>query len=288
MAGFRAMATLATSTATLGAIAQLGLVRSTATLGAIAQLGALALLGLAYAKRARTLGRRRQPVPAWRRACFYGGLVTIAAALILLGGIGQELLIGHIVEHLLLGNVAALLIVLGVTGPLIEPILRVRPLGRVRVLAHPLIAFPLWTINLYAWHLPIFYEAALRHTSVQVVEHAMLIGIGVNMWMCLFGPLPAPSWFGNSAKLGYIVATWVTGALLGNIFLWSGRVFYPYYIHGDVSRHISPIADQNIAGAAMTIEESVLTLGLFWWLFLHTARQGKARREPLPSRGRAG
>ena len=264
------------------------LATSTATLGVIAQLGALALLGLAYGKRARTLGRRGQPVLGWRQAYFYGGLLTIAAALISLGGVSQELLVGHMVEHLLLGNVATLLIVLGLTGPLIEPVLRVPLLRRLPVFVHPLIALPLWAINLYAWHLPIFYEAALRHTSVQVVEHAMLLGFGVNMWMCLFGPLPVPSWFGNSAKLGYIVAAWVTGALLGNIFLWSGKVFYPYYIPGDVSRHISPIADQNIAGAAMTIEESVLTLGLFCWLFLRTARQGKARREPLASRGRAG
>jgi putative membrane protein len=264
------------------------LATSTATLGAIAQLGALALLGLLYAGRARTLGRRGRPVLGWRQACFYGGLVTIAVALISLGGGGREPLTGHMVEHLLLGNVATLLIVLGLTGPLIEPVLRVPLLGRLRVLAHPLIAFPLWAVNLYAWHLPIFYEAALRHPGVQVVEHAMLLSFGVNMWVCLFGPLPAPSWFGSLAKLGYIVAAWIMGALLGNIFLWSGRVFYPYYIPGDVSRHISPVADQNIAGAAMTIEESVLTLGLFCWLFLSTARHGKSRRELLNSRARAG
>ncbi len=37
----------------------------------------------------------------------------------------QELLTLHTVEHLLLGDIAALLIVLGLTGPLIAPILRI-------------------------------------------------------------------------------------------------------------------------------------------------------------------
>ena len=39
-----------------------------------------------------------------------------------------------------------------------------------------------------------------------------------------------PSWFGNLGKLIYIVAVRLAGTVLGNIFLWSGTVFYPYYI----------------------------------------------------------
>ncbi|HKH79752.1 MAG TPA: cytochrome c oxidase assembly protein, partial [Solirubrobacteraceae bacterium] len=94
-------------------------------------------------------------------------------------------------------------------------------------------------------------------------------------------PLPMPSWFGNLGKLVYIVAVRLTGTVLGNIFLWSGTVFYPFYLHGDAIYHISPIADQNIAGAVMMVEESLLTLGLFCWLFLRTAREVQERQELL-------
>ena len=44
---------------------------------------------------------------------------------------------------------------------------------------------------------------------------------------------------------------------------------------------ISPIADQNLAGAIMMVEESFLTLGLFCWLFLRTAREGEERQDLL-------
>jgi cytochrome c oxidase assembly factor CtaG len=220
-------------------------------------------------------------VPGWRQACFYSGTLVIAIALSSLGGASQELLLAHMVEHLLLGDIAALLIVLGLTGPLIAPILRIRFFDRLRVLANPLIAFPLWAIDLYVWHLPVFYQAALRHTGVHVLEHAMFLALGVNMWMCLFGPLPMPGWFGNFGKLVYIIAVRLTGTVLGNVFLWSGAVFYPFYIHGDAVHHISPLADQNIAGAVMMVEESLLTLGLFCWLFLKTAREGEERQELL-------
>lgn len=247
----------------------------------VIQLAPLLILGVLYARRARTLAVQGRPVPGWRQACFYAGFVTIGAALTSLGGDSQELLSAHMVEHLLLGDIAALLIVLGLTGPLIAPILRIRFFDRLRVLAHPLVAFPLWAIDLYVWHLPVLYQAALRHTGLHALEHAMFLGLGINMWMCLFGPLPMPAWFGNLGKLLYIVAVRLTGAVLGNVFLWSGRAFYPFYNRGDAVWHVSPIADQNLAGAIMMIEESILTLGLLCWLFLRTARESEERQDLL-------
>ncbi len=252
------------------------------------QIVPLALLFTLYTVRARTLARTGRPVPRWRQACFYAGLATIALALSSLGVLSQELLFVHMIEHLLLGDVAALLIVLGLTAPLIAPILRLPVIGRLRILANPLLAFPLWAIDLYVWHLPVLYQAALNHSAIHALEHAMFLGLGINMWMCLFGPLPMPSWFGNLGKLSYIVAVRLTGAVLGNIFLWSGTVFYPFYLQSDSLNHISPLADQNIAGAIMMTEESLLTIGLFCWLFLRAARESEERQELLDFADRHG
>ncbi len=76
--------------------------------------------------------------------------------------------------------------------------------------------------------------------------------------------------------------------MLGNIFLWSGTAFYPYYTHGDAIWHISPIADQNLAGAIMMVEESILTLGLLCWLFLRAARESEERQDLLDFAGAHG
>jgi len=259
----------------------MSILATSAAIEPLTQLLPTALLSVFYGKRSRTLARQGRAVPAWRQACFYAGMLTIAGALTALGDLSDELLTAHMVEHLLLGDIASLLIVLGLTGPLIAPILRVKFFDRLRVLAHPLIAFPLWAIDMYVWHLPFFYEAALNHLAVHLLEHAMFLGFGINMWMCLFGPLPMPRWFGNAAKLGYIVAVRLTATVLGNVFMWSGHVFYPFYLHGDAAWRVSPIADQNLAGAVMMVEESILTLGLFCWLFLRTARENEERQDLL-------
>jgi cytochrome c oxidase assembly factor CtaG len=98
------------------------------------------------------------------------------------------------------------------------------------------------------------------------------------MWMALLGPLPKPRWFGNAAKLVYVIAVRLIGTVLANVLVFGGSVFYPYYIHGDHLWHISPMGDQVAAGGLMMIEESLLTIGLFCWLFLKVARGNEERQ----------
>ncbi|MGI8557139.1 MAG: cytochrome c oxidase assembly protein [Solirubrobacteraceae bacterium] len=234
---------------------------------------------LAYRARARVLAGEGRPVARWRRAAFAAGLVVLVAALSSpVDTLSDRLLVAHMLEHLMIGDLAALLIVLGLTGPLIAPLLRVRAIGRLRVLAHPAVAGPLWLLDFYAWHLPVLYQAALRDPWVHALQHSCFLLFGAAMWMALLGPLPKPRWFRSSARLLYIVGVRLAGAVLGNVLLWSGTVFYPYY-RGRYG--IGAQQDQNLAGALMMVEGSLLTLGLFCWLFLTVARQSEERQELL-------
>src|SRR5262245_49668438 len=105
----------------------------------------LLLAAALYAKRSSTLAARGRPLPLWRQICFAAGLLTIVVALVSpLGHISEELVIAHMGEHLLLGDIATLLLVLGLTGPLLQPILAIPVFDRLRILAHPLVALPLW------------------------------------------------------------------------------------------------------------------------------------------------
>jgi cytochrome c oxidase assembly factor CtaG len=253
------------------------------------QLVAAALAAVLYAVRVRTLARERRAPAGWRQGCFYGGVALIVAALASpLGHTSGELLLAHMAEHLLIADVAALLIVLGLTGPLLAPLLRIRAIDRLRALSHPAVALPLWALDLYLWHLPALYQAALHHSGVHALEHALFIALGINMWMPLLGPLPMPRWFGNLARLVYVIAVRLLGAVLGNIFVWSGSVFYSTYRGGEAYWKISPLSDQNIAGATMMVEGSILTLCLFAWLFLRAAREAEERQALLDYAGTRG
>jgi putative membrane protein len=236
----------------------------------------------AYWLRARTLARQRRPVPGWRIACFGTGIAVILAALVTpVAHLGEELILGHMAQHLLLADLGALLLVLGLTGPLLQPLLAMSVVHGLRVLLHPLVAFALWAIDLFAWHLPVLYQAALNSELVHALQHTSFVFFGFTMWLALLGPLPQPAWFGNGAKLFYVVGVRLTGTLLANIFMWSEAVFYPDYRAGQLEWRMSPLEDQGLAGTMMMIEGSIVTVILLGWLFVKAARESEERQALL-------
>src|SRR5919107_924397 len=245
------------------------------------QLLPATIAGVLYALRAHALRGTARAVPGIKQASFYGGLVVIVATLTMTGRLSDELFAAHMPEHLLIADLGALLLVLGLTAPVLAPVLRIRAFDRLRILAHPLVAFPLWAIDLYLWHVPVLHEAAVRHAGVHAFQHMSFIVFGANMWMALLGPLPKPAWFGNFARLVYVIAVRLTGAVLGNVFVFGGHVFYGVYAAGERAHGLSPGADQNAAGAIMMVEGSLLTLALFAWLFARSAREGEERQALL-------
>jgi cytochrome c oxidase assembly factor CtaG len=244
---------------------------------------------LPYRMRVRALGGGPRAVPGWRQACFGGGLLVLAAALSPpVDTLADQLLLAHMVEHLLIGDVAALLLVLGLTGPLLVPLLRRRPLAALRVFTHPVVAVGVWAVGFYVWHLPVLYQAALRHDAVHALQHGTFLACGMAVWMALLGPLPKPAWFTNGAQLAYIVAVRLIGTVLANAMIFSGTVWYAIYHAGDAHWHISPMADQISAAGAMMVEESILTICLFGWLFLKIARDSDERQALLDRAAAAG
>jgi cytochrome c oxidase assembly factor CtaG len=236
----------------------------------------------AYALRTRTLARQGRPVAAWRTLCFAAGIALIVAALVTpVAHLGEELILAHMAQHVAMADLATLLMVLGLSGPLLQPVLATRVVQRLRVLAHPVVAFALWAIDLYVWHIPALYEASLSSELVHAAQHGTFVLFGFNMWLALLGPLPQPEWFGNGARLFYIVGVRLTGALLGNVFLWSESVFYPDYRPGQAEWDISPLQDQGVAGTIMMVESSIVTVVLLGWLFVKAARESEEKQTLL-------
>jgi len=247
------------------------------------QLVPTLLVAALYARRVRTLRRRGTPVEPWRPWLFgLGiGLVLLALASPIDAFGEEEFLSFHMLQHVILGDLAPLALVAGLSGPILRPVLALRPVNALRFLAHPLVALPLWTIDLYVWHVPFLYQAALHHDSIHALEHLLFFTCGGLMWAPVLEVLPAPEWFGTGWKLGYIVAVRLIETVLGNVFLWSGKVFYPYYEHAHPRWGISALHDQGLAGAVMMLEGSIVTIAALAWLFMRLASEGELRQQLL-------
>jgi putative membrane protein len=233
-----------------------------------------------YARRVLTLRDRGTPVPPWRIALFTTGIVLLLVAFVSpVHALGERMFSFHMLQHVLLGDLAPLALLAGLTGPILRPALRwLHPL---RVLANPFVALPLWAADLYLWHLPFLYDAAVRHDAVHALEHFCFFTAGMIMWLPVLETLPAPEWFGTGAKLGYIALVRIVETILGNVFFWSGNVFYAVYAHQNRLWGLSALADQGLAGAVMMIEGSIVTLVALAWLFLRMASEGELRQQLL-------
>jgi cytochrome c oxidase assembly factor CtaG len=237
---------------------------------------------LLFTKRARTLAREGRPVESWRVASFVSGALLLAfVQLPPFDTLGDQVLIAHMIQHIIIGDIASLLVVFGLTGPVLQPLLHIRFTRPLRVLANPVVALVLWALDLYIWHLPLLYQLAIRHDLVHALEHASFFWFGALLWLALIGPLPKPRWFESWGKLVYVVGVRLIGGILGNVLIWTQTVVYPVYKPSDAARGLNPLSDQNLAGAVMMVEQMFLTILLLGWLFYRFALQDEQRQALL-------
>lgn len=233
-----------------------------------------------YYRRAHTLAARGQPVPVWRQVSFWTGIGLVVLALNSpIDNLGEEhFFFMHMLQHVILGDLAPLCFVAGMTGPILRPVLALPGFDRLRVLAHPLVALPVWAIDLYVWHVPFLYDAALHHDSIHAFEHFLFFTCGCLMWEPVLETLPAPVWFGTGWKLGYVAVVRLFETVLGNIFIWSSSAFYGVYEHPP-QWGITPVHDLNLGGVVMMAEGSIVTICVLCWLFLRLAAEGELRQQ---------
>jgi putative membrane protein len=245
------------------------------------QLLPLALLAIAYGMRVRTLRRRGRPPPAWRVALFAFGIALLVIALASpIAYYGEERSFAfHMIQHVLLGDLAPLALLGGLTGPILRPLLFVvHPLRHV---FHPFGALAVWALLLYAWHLPVLYEAALHHDAVHALEHAAFFAGGIVMWAPVLETVPMPEWFGTGAKMGYVAVVRGVETILGNVFIWANTAFYDFYSGVARPWGMSAVDDQRVAGSVMMLEGSLVTICALAWLFLRLGAEGELRQQLL-------
>jgi putative membrane protein len=238
------------------------------------------LIGVAYFYRVGRLRERNRQPSIWRQTSFTVGLAAIVLVTVgPMDDLADNFVFGHMIQHTLLLEEISLLLTLGLTGPILGPILTKPGLRRLRGLTHPVVAFAIWAVVMFGWHAPPAYQLAAEDEVVHLFEHASFVTAGVLMWLALLGPLPKPEWFGNGAKAVYAGAVHFPSMGLANIMMWSGTVLYPFYAASDEAHGISPITDQSLAGVVLMVQTAMLMFAILAWLVLRWARQDTERQE---------
>lgn len=236
----------------------------------------LVILGLALAY---GLASRRHSASAWRIASFAGAVLLLLAVTVTpIHTLGMHyLLTMHLLQNVVLAEWAPLLVVLA-----IPPALAARIAGPawVRALTHPTVALPLWLANYMVWHLPWIYDAALRNPNTLLhLEHAMYFGTGLAMWWSVFQDEPHGA--GAGARSAYVFAAFVLGSPVGLVLALVPEPIYDFYVE---AHHrvwgLDPLADQQLAGMLMAVEQATVFFAVFvYWFFRFLADED--RREDV-------
>lgn len=229
---------------------------------------ALLLSGWMYARGVERMWRRSGPgggVRRWQAACFAGGWLTVAVAMVTpLHPLGETLFSAHMVQHELLMALAAPLLVLG--RPLV-PFLWALPMrwrrrvggwtrvsavhGGWRMVSGPFAAWLLHAAALWLWHLPGPYAAALRSDGVHALQHAGFLGTGLLFWWALLHGREGRMGYG--ASVFYLFATAMHTGALGALLTLAPSPWYAAYAGGTAAWGLTPLEDQQLAGLVMWI-----------------------------------
>ena len=226
-------------------------------------IAAVALLGFLYARRWAASRREAGPsgAPVWRLASFAGGLALVLAALVSpIDRLGEQLFVMHMVQHLLVLDLASILLILGLTKVILRPVTRrVQALERAAgPLAAPAFALFAYVAGMAFWHVPAMYDAALEHASVHALEHVTFAAIGGLYWWHLLSPIRSRHRLGGMGPVAYMFGAKVLVGLLGILLTFSPDALYSFYEQRPRHWGMSAVTDQNVGGAVMALQQSVV------------------------------
>ena len=231
---------------------------------------------------------RRHEAPTRRAVLFALGILAAAAALISpIDRLGEQVFTMHMVQHLLLLDVAPILGILGLTRVLLRPATRrLMTLERAAgPLAHPVFAAVLYVTTMAVWHVPALYDAALEHQVVHVVEHITFGIAGGLYWWHLLSPIPARHRLTGMGPVLYMVGTKIGVGIIGIVITFAPDAIYDFYAaQGDVWG-MSPGTDQQVAGALMAVEQSLVMGAALAWLFVRMLGESQRSDERAERHG---
>ncbi len=216
----------------------------------------------------------------WRLATYWGGLLTVAIALMSpVDVLSSQLFSMHMTQHLLLTMVAVPLLLIGNPFPVLVwglPRRARRPVSAVlsegsparSLLAKatgPGVVWLLYVICLIAWHDPMLYGLALRNQFVHDLQHLSFFVTTMLLWWHILGVAPRlHRTLSVGQRIVYTVSVVPVNVIIGVVIAFSPSPIYVHYVNVPRLFGLSVMADQMIAGILMWIPGSEM----FFWAAL--------------------
>lgn len=203
----------------------------------------------------------------WRVVAFGAALFSIFVALMSpLEALSHVLFSAHMLQHILLIFVAApLLVVSGFQVTFLNALphdwqhriagtwqsARMLP-ALWRFISQPIMAWVIGVSVVWAWHIPVLYQAALGNDFIHTSEHLMFLLASMLFWWPLLKP-GQQKYMTYGGHVFYLFLATLQGTLLGALLIFTARPWYTAYSATAPLWHLTPLQDQQLAGLVMWI-----------------------------------
>jgi putative membrane protein len=235
----------------------------------------IAALGALYLWAARLL---RQEPTLKQKLYFFAGLFVMFASLN--GPIHDlsdyYLFSAHMVQHLLLTLAMPPLLLAGVPGWMLRPLLaRQRVASIARFFTRAPIAFVIFNVVMAAWHLPPLYNAAMANHNIHILEHLMFMAAAVLMWWPLLSQLPELPRLAYPGQMLYSFLMSIPMSIVAVYIALSDHVLYPAYAAAPRVLPISPLEDQLLGALIMWIPGGIIFMIIMTVVFFKWNARGE-------------
>jgi putative membrane protein len=182
----------------------------------------------------------------------------------------------HMVQHLLLTLLLPPLLIAGTPGWMLRPLIRPRAVRAVAsFVTRPLMCFVIFNVVFAAWHLPIFYNAAMANHNLHIVEHLMFMAAAVLMWWPLTSPLPELPRLSYPGQMLYCFLLTLPMSVIAIYISMADHVLYPAYASAPRVLPLTPLGDQQLGGLIMWIPGGLIFYGIMSVVFFKWVARGE-------------
>ncbi len=229
-----------------------------------------------------------------RVVSFALGCAFLAVALLSpIDTLSSELFSIHMIQHEVLMLVAAPLLVLGRPVPMFlwafAPAWRSRLAAMSRqswfslswaTLTSPLSGWSLHAAALWAWHAPLFFEAALESPRVHDAQHLTFLITALLFWTALLRGRVAGK---DGACILYLFTTTIHSGVLGALITFAAHPWFPHYLETAPAWGLSGLEDQQLGGLIMWVPASLVYVGAALYLLARWIKGADSLYQPAAS-----
>ena len=237
----------------------------------------LAALAIVYLWRLRhAKGDERASVS--QRILFFSALLVIFASLN--GPIHDlsdtYLFSAHMVQHLMLTMLMPPLLIGGVPGWMLRPLLRNRAIASIaRVITRPIACFAIFNVVIAMWHIPMFYNAAMDNHNIHILEHLMFMAAAVLMWWPITSQLPELPRLSYPGQMLYCFLMIIPMSIVAVYITMADQVLYPAYAAAPRITSLSPLDDQLLGGLIMWVPGGMIFMIIMTVIFFKWSARGE-------------